>query len=95
MKKPLSFLLVTAGLLGGCVDVPENRAPTPEPKQVESLNTIGIPSNPATIQTALQAATDSCKKQGKKIVVIDTRTASYKGVGALDYGDIKYICVPE
>lgn len=95
MKQILFSLLITTGLLSGCADVPNNTSPKYEPKQVESLNTIGASSDPATIQSALQGATEICKKQGKKIVVIDTRTASYQGVGALAYGDIKYICAPE
>jgi len=91
------WLLASALLLliAGCAIESEAPSTIPPIHQVESLNTIGASSDPVKVQMGIQEATEVCKQQGKRVVIVDTRTAAYPEVGTFSYGDIKYVCVPE
>lgn len=95
MNKTLAAPLLSLALLAGCNSIEKSDELKVIPQEVESRNTLGSSSDPQNINMALQAATEKCQREGKKIVVIDTRTSAYSGVGAIQYGDIKYICAPE
>jgi len=90
------FAFSCTALFCACTTGQIDSQPIPPIHQIESRNNLGGTSNdPAKMQAAIQEATELCNKQGKKIVIVDTRTSAYKQVGALAYGDIKYVCAPE